>query len=228
MDLQSLQEKINYHFKNEELLKRALTHRSYLNEVKGGGVEHNERSEFLGDAVLELVVTEALFVTYPDRNEGELTSFRAALVRTESLAKSAESLSLGEHILMSKGEEATGGRNRPYILANTVEAVIGAIYLDGGLQPSTEFITNLLIPKLPEIVAKRLDIDPKSRLQELAQELFKFTPIYEVVGEEGPDHDRVFTVKAIVKDEDYGVGKGKSKQEAEQNAARSALKKLEK
>jgi ribonuclease-3 len=225
-NLEILCQHLGYQFKDLELLKRALTHRSYLNEAREDQPEHNERIEFLGDAVLELITTEHLFHKYPKRKEGELTSFRAALVRTESLAKASTELQLGDFILMSKGEEATGGRTRPYILANTFEAVLGAIFLDGGIESCKNFISTVLLPKLTDIVAKRLDIDAKSKLQEQAQEVYKYTPTYEVVAETGPDHDRTFTVKVVVAEEDYGTGSGKSKQEAEQQAAREALKKF--
>jgi ribonuclease-3 len=191
-------------------------------------LQHNERFEFLGDAVLELIVTKYLFNNQPSRAEGELTSFRAAIVRTESLADMSTKLEVGKYIFMSKGEEATGGRERQYILANTFEAILGSIYLDGGLEPCERLVYEKLMPKLPEIVENRLDIDAKSKLQEITQDLYKYTPTYEVVEEKGPDHDRVFTVKVIVKDKSYGTGTGKSKQEAEQNAAQSALKKIKK
>lgn len=224
--LLELESKLGYEFQNKQTLETALTHRSFLNEARLAGQSHNERLEFLGDAVLELVITEHLFLMYPDRPEGDLTSFRAAVVRTESLAETANSLGLGEYVFMSRGEEATGGRTRPYILANTVEALIGAIYLDGGYTAAQKFIADKLIPKLPEIISKRLDIDPKSKLQEMAQEMFKFTPTYEVVSEVGPDHDRTFSVKVIISGKEYGVGSGKSKQEAEQNAAKAGLLKI--
>lgn len=226
--LSQLSSKIGYEFANVELLKQALTHRSFVNESKYEEVSHNERLEFLGDAVLELVVTEYLFNNYTDRPEGELTSFRAAVVRTESLADTANSLGLGEFIFMSKGEAATGGRSRPYILANTVEALLGAIYLDGGFPPCKLFIEKHLTVKLKDIVENRLDIDAKSHLQELSQEKFKFTPIYKTVKEEGPDHERTFTIEVIVNDESYGQGQGRSKQEAEQAAARIALSRFNK
>lgn len=215
--------KIGVTFSNTDLLREALTHRSYLNESEEKGIDHNERLEFLGDAVLELITTEYLFELYPDRPEGELTSFRAALVRTESLATEAKSLNYGDFILMSKGEEATGGRKRQYILANTFEAVLGAIYLDQGLPVCRTFLERVLLPKTAEIVEKRLDIDPKSKLQEIAQEELRHTPSYSLIFEEGPDHDKIFTMAVVINDSQFGEGKGKSKQEAEQNAANSAL-----
>jgi ribonuclease-3 len=225
-NLDRFEEIIEYEFSDKDLLRRALTHRSFVNEVNEPDIKHNERLEFLGDAVLELAVTRHLFENYPERPEGELTSFRAAVVRTESLAETAEELEFGEYIFMSKGEESTGGRSRPYILANTVEAIIGAIYLDSGYNECEKFIEKNLSTKLPEIIEKRLDIDAKSRLQEIAQEVHKYTPVYEIVKAEGPDHNRIFTVEAIVNDKRFGVGTGRSKQEAEQNAAEEALKKF--
>jgi ribonuclease-3 len=226
-NLQELENLISYEFKDKALLLRALTHRSYLNESHEEA-EHNERLEFLGDAVLELAITKHLFSNYPNSPEGDLTSFRAAVVRTESLAETAMELNLGKYIQMSKGEEATGGRTRPYILANTVEALLGAIYLDSGYDAAQNLINRFLAPKLDNIVANRLDIDPKSKLQELSQEKYKFTPFYEVMKEEGPDHERVFTVRAIVNDKEFGIGEGRSKQDAEQAAARDALSKFAK
>jgi len=222
--LNKFQKNLKTKFKDVSVLKQSLIHKSYLNEVRNTDLSNNERLEFLGDAVLELVVTKYLFDFYPDRPEGELTSFRAAIVRTESIAKAAEELEFGKYIYMSKGEEATGGRRRPYILANTFEAVIGAIYLDLGLEEAEKFIGRTLIPKITEIVEKRLDIDPKSKLQEIAQEVVKETPQYNLVSEEGPDHDKTFTVMVSLKETELKSGKGRSKQEAEQSAAKATLK----
>lgn len=216
-------DQIRVKIENKELLREALTHRSYVNENKGIKTRHNERLEFLGDAVLELVSTEFLFNKYPDRPEGELTSFRAALVRTESLAEVALELEYGDYMYMSKGEEATGGRQRPYILANAFEAVIGAIYMDQGMEACKQFLNQFLLPKIDEIVENRSDVDSKSKLQEMAQEVLKFTPVYELASEEGPDHDKTFEMQVLLNGVDFGKGKGKSKQEAEQNAARFAL-----
>jgi ribonuclease-3 len=225
-DTKNLEVEIGYSFTNQELLVTALTHRSFLNEQRLEFVGNNERLEFLGDAVLELVTTELLFHTYPGRPEGELTSFRAALVRTESLAETAEVIGIGQFIRMSKGEEATGGRTRQYILANSIEALIGAIYLDSGYKQAKKFVDTFIGKKLTAIVEQRLDIDAKSKLQEIAQEKFKYTPTYEVSDQQGPDHDRVFTVRAIINGENYGEGQGKSKQEAQQAAAKEALSKI--
>jgi len=210
-------------FQKPAWLKEALIHRSFLNENRSGDLRHNERLEFLGDAVLELAVTEFLYNQYPTRTEGELTSFRAAIVRTESLAFEAERLKLGEFLYMSKGEENTGGRNRPYILANTFEAILGAIYLDQDYQKCVEFLAKVLFPKLNDIVENRLDIDAKSKLQEVAQETVRMTPTYNVLRELGPDHDKTFTMSVNINNLQFGSGTGRSKQEAEQNAAQNAL-----
>lgn len=215
-------------FGNLELLKESLTHKSYVNEVRPKVLPHNERLEFLGDAVLELVVTEHLYSKYPDRPEGELTSFRAALVKKESLASASTRLNYGKYIFMSRGEEATGGRERAYILANTYESVLGAIYLELGYEVSKAFIQRTLIPYLKEIVANRLDIDSKSKLQEIIQEIVKVTPSYELVSESGPDHDKKFIMGLMVDGRLVSKGEGKSKQDAEQDAASNALENWDK
>jgi ribonuclease III len=206
-------------FTSTELLDEAFTHRSFSKK-------HNERLEFLGDAVLELVITELLFKDFSDRTEGELTSFRAAVVRTESLADEATRLGLGDLIRMSKGEEATGGRSRQYILADVFESFIGAVYLDHGFDKARQIIIDNVYYKIQDIVQSRSDIDPKSKLQELAQEKFKETPFYKVVKEEGPDHDKTFTVAVIIGSNEYEQGSGKSKQLAEQDAAGKTLEKI--
>ncbi len=222
--LNKFAENIGVEIENLLLLRESLTHRSFLNEIHDSGYSHNERLEFLGDAVLELLTTQFLFDKYPNRPEGTLTSFRAALVRTESLAEAADSLNYGEFIYMSKGEEATGGRKRPYILANTFEAVIGAVYLDQGIEVCDKFLHRSLFPKIDRIAENRLDIDAKSKLQELAQDLLRITPQYQLQSQSGPDHEKTFAMSVLVGDTEYGKGKGKSKQEAEQNAAKNALK----
>ncbi|MBP9758169.1 ribonuclease III [Candidatus Dojkabacteria bacterium] len=225
-ELENLQKLINTSFKNFNLLETALTHRSYLNESSNQSLENNERLEFLGDAVLELIITEYLFHKYKDRPEGELTSFRAATVKTESLAETASELNLGHYIKLSRGEELTGGRTKPYLLANTYEALLGSIFLDQGYQFAKDFVYKTLVPKISNIIKFRLDIDNKSRLQILAQELYEYTPRYELITEEGPDHNKIFTMQIVIKNETFGQGKGKSKQEAEQNAAAEAIKKI--
>ncbi len=222
-DFSKLESKIGYSFKNRDLLQQAFTHRSYLNENKGAGREHNERLEFLGDAVLELVVTEFLFAKYPTKPEGELTAFRAALVNTVSIASAAATLGMNEYLLLSRGESRDTGRARQIILANAFEALIGAIHLDAGYNAAKQFIADQLFHKTDEVVSKKLWQDAKSKLQEIAQERSKVTPTYEVVRQSGPDHDRTFVVGAFIGDEKLAEGEGRSKQEAEQAAAEKAL-----
>ncbi len=204
-------------------LLAAITHRSYLNEHREATWEHNERLEFLGDAVLELVVTDYLYRQYPDKPEGELTAVRAALVNTNSLAATSEAMGMNQYLLMSKGEAKDEGRARQYILANVFEACIGAIYLDQGYETARSFIADRLFAQTGEIVEKRLWQDPKSRFQELAQEHASITPTYETLAQEGPDHDRVFTVGVFLRHEKIAEGTGRSKQEAEQQAAHAAI-----
>lgn len=211
-------------FKSEDLIKTACTHRSYLNEHKSTVKEHNERLEFLGDAVLELVVTDFLYLSYPKKPEGELTSWRAALVKTESLAELADELNVGQFLLMSRGEAKSGGRTRMALLANMVEAIIGAIYLDQGYDVAAEFIQKNINSKLENILKEGLHIDAKSHFQEVAQEKEGVTPHYEVIGEEGPDHDKTFEMAVYLNKKMWGKGKGNSKQTAQQAAAQDALK----
>ncbi|NLZ24792.1 ribonuclease III [Candidatus Dojkabacteria bacterium] len=225
--INELQEIIGISFNNPLLLKTALTHCSYINEHKSTN-EHNERLEFLGDAVLELIVSDYLFREYPKRPEGELTSFRAALVRTESLAHTAKELNIGKYLLLSKGEERTGGREKEYLLANAYEAIIGAIYLDQGYSESKHFVLNSLTGKLSNIIKKRLDIDSKTKIQEISQEKYKITPVYEVISEVGPDHEKTFTVVVKIDEKIIGEGIGPSKQKAEEMAAAEGLQYLEK
>lgn len=222
-ELTQLQKILKVAFKDTNILLTAITHRSYLNEHKEATWDHNERLEFLGDAVLELVVTDYLFAQYPDKPEGELTAIRAALVNTVSLSAAAEKLGVNQFLLMSKGEAKDVGRARQYILANVFEALIGAIYIDQGYDMSKEFIAERLFGKTEEIVKKRLWQDAKSRFQELAQEHASVTPTYETVGQSGPDHDRVFTVGVFLRKEKIAEGMGRSKQEAEQQAAERAI-----
>lgn len=210
-------------FKDKALLEESLTHRSYLNEHKDEGRSHNERLEFLGDAVLELATTARLFKAYPKEPEGQLTAYRAALVNTISLSLIGEELGLGDFIMLSKGEAKDTGRARQYILANAVEAIIGAIYLDQGYDAAEGFISRNFYSRLDDIIEKRLWQDAKSHFQEKAQQEFGETPVYEVVSEEGPDHDKEFTVSVLVNDEVCGEGSGPSKQEAEQAAAEAGL-----
>lgn len=223
MDFTGFQKKIGHSFTNERLLEQAFTHRSYLNENRELGREHNERLEFLGDAVLELVVTEFLYAKYPEKPEGELTAFRAALVNTQSIGDAATSLGMNEYLLLSRGEARDTGRARQIILANAFEALIGALYLDGGYESAQKFIADQLFGKTDEVVEKRLWQDAKSRLQEIAQELSGITPKYELLNQTGPDHNRQFVVGAYIGNEKIATGEGHSKQEAEQDAAQKAL-----
>ena len=222
--LVQLENKIDIKFKDRNILLQALTHRSYLNENPKWGQDHNERLEFLGDAVLELVVTEYLYKTYPNP-EGELTNWRAALVNAVTLSKITVEFDLNDYILLSKGEARDTGRARQYILANAMESLIGAIYLDQGYGASEKFIKKFILKELPGIIENRLYRDAKSLFQEMAQEHVGITPTYEVLKEWGPDHARNFQVGVFLEKEMAGVGDGPSKQEAQQIAASDALKK---
>jgi ribonuclease-3 len=224
-NLEQLSKKIGVTFSDITFLRTACTHRSFLNENKGAGMEHNERLEFLGDAVLELVVTSYLFRKYPKKQEGELTAFRSAIVNTMSLIKVAEYIGLNEFMLLSKGEAKDTGRARSIILANAVEAVIGAIYMDQGYNAAANFISGqvLEVIDIEEIVKKKLWIDAKSRFQEKSQEKEGTTPSYKTLKETGPDHDKQFTLGVFLKDVQIASGTGRSKQEAEQQAAEKAL-----
>jgi len=220
-----LEKQIGLKFKDEHLLRNAFIHRSYLNEHKDSKFESNERLEFLGDAVLELVVTEHLYTHYPNP-EGELTNWRSALVKGEMLAKISQKLNLGEYLYLSHGEENSGGREKDYLLANTFEALIGVIYLELGYDKAKEFIGKFLLTHLEGILEKGDHIDAKSKFQEIAQDKLGVTPVYELLHDEGPDHDKTFTMGAYVEDRIVGKGKGSSKQTAEQKAAEDALKRL--
>jgi ribonuclease-3 len=222
-DFPKFEERTGIVFNNKELLKTAFTHRSYLNENRGTVKEHNERLEFLGDAVLELVVTDFLYKKYPERPEGELTAFRAALVNTQSISAAAVELNMNDFLLLSRGESKDTGRARQFILANTFEAFIGAVYLDQGYDAARTFISETIFPKIDGIVAGRLWQDAKSYFQEKAQELLSVTPSYELSSEAGPDHDKKFISVVMLGDERIAEGEGRSKQEAEQEAARHAL-----
>lgn len=219
--LEQFQKDHNLSFKDSSLLQTVFTHRSFLNESKDNR-EHNERLEFLGDAVLELVVTDHLYRNYPNP-EGELTNWRSSIVKGEILAEVASKISLGELLYLSKGEEKSGGRVRSLILANTFEALIGAIYIDAGYDTAATFIEKHLISLLPEIIEKKLYIDPKSKLQELSQEKLSATPEYRVMSEKGPDHQKEFVVGVYAAGKLIAQGNGPSKQKAEQNAATTAL-----
>lgn len=221
--LANLEKTIGVSFVDPRHLLTAITHRSYLNEHREATQEHNERYEFLGDAVLELVVTDFLFGKFPEKPEGDLTAIRAALVNTNSLADASTKLGVNEFLLLSKGEERDTGRARQYILANTFEALIGGIYLDQGYSAAHAFIARHIFDKTDTIVAQRLWQDAKSRLQELAQEHVSITPNYETLSQTGPDHNRVFTVGVYLASEKIAEGKGRSKQEAEQAAAEAGI-----
>lgn len=222
-ELSGLEERIAYTFKDKKLLEQAVTHRSYLNENPQWPVGHNERLEYLGDAVLELVVTEYLYEHYPSTPEGEMTNWRAALVNATMLAGVTAHMDLNEYMLLSRGEARDTGRARQYILANAIEALIGAMYLDGGYQPCKEFIGHFVLTRLPDIISKRLYRDPKSLLQEEAQDRISVTPTYQVMEEWGPDHARQFKVGVYLGRELAGEGQGESKQDAQQAAAEDAL-----
>ncbi len=226
MEVEKLEKSISYKFKNQDFINEALTHRSYLNENPTWKTPHNERLEFLGDAVLELVVTEILFSKYPNSAEGQLTSFRAALVNYQMLAEVSKVIKLEDYLLLSKGESKDMGRARDVILANAIESLIGAIYLDGGYDSAKQFIEKFVMTKLEEVVEKGLYKDAKSLLQEKTQASQKVTPIYRVISEEGPDHKKVFTVGVYLANKLIASGQGMSKQDAEVDAAKKALQEL--
>jgi len=224
-DLTALEKSIKIKFKNINQLRQALVHRSYLNENPNFELNHNERLEFLGDAVLELVVTKYLYSNYPNP-EGELTNWRASLVNGNMLAEVAKKINLESNLYLSKGESKdVNGKARNYILANAFEALIGAIYLDQGLKTVTTFIENTLLTELPRILSNQLYLDPKSKFQELAQEKVKITPTYKVLKEYGPDHDKKFEIGVYLDKELIATSNGSSKQEGQTKAAEAALKK---
>ena len=224
MNFSKFEEKIGVNFKDKNLLRQAFTHRSYLNENPSLALEQNERLEFLGDAVLELAITEYLYKKYPQKTEGEMTALRAALVNAVALSEVANNLNIGDFLLLSKGEVKSLGKARQYILANALEALIGAIYLNGGYEETFDFLEKNIFGKIEEVIEKKLWIDAKSLFQEKAQELESVTPAYKVLAESGPDHEKVFTMGVFLGDELITDGYGASKQEAEQDAARKALK----
>lgn len=223
MDLAQLESKIKIQFKDRNLLQSALTHRSYLNENRKWPLSHNERLEFLGDAVLELITTEYLYRNFPNP-EGELTNLRSALVNYKMLSEIASGLELDKYILLSRGETKDIGRARQVILANAFEALIGAIYLDGGFDITQTFINEFVIDHLKAIVSAGNILDPKSKFQELTQEKLGVTPHYKVLAEWGPDHNKNFEVGVFINDKQVAKGSGPSKQEAEIAAAENGLK----
>lgn len=226
MKIKELEKTIKYNFKNDDFIKEALTHRSFKNENLKWQFPHNERLEFLGDAVLELTTTEELFNRYPDKPEGELTPLRAALVNYQSLAKVAREIDLEKYILLSRGEAKDLGRAREAILANAVEAIIGAIYLDGGYEPAKKFVNNFVLSLLDKVLKSNAYQDAKGLLQEKIQAKEKLTPTYQVIKEEGPEHNKQFKVGVYFGDKLIATGEGYSKQEAETEAAKKALKLL--
>jgi ribonuclease III len=223
IDFSKFEEKTNIIFNDKKLLEQAFIHRSYINENSNTASYHNERLEFLGDAVLELIITEYLYNKYPNEDEGNLTAYRSALVNAVIIGEVAVELGMNEYLLLSKGEAKDIGKARGYILANTYEAYVGAIYLDRGYEIAKNFIAKTLFNKIDIIVAKKLWRDSKSLVQEKAQEYQNVTPSYKVLQETGPDHDKYFTIGIFFGQDCIAEGKGKSKQEAEQNAAHKAL-----
>lgn len=222
-DVSLLQQQLGIQFSNVDLLKESLTHRSYINENPSWSLPHNERLEFLGDAVLELIVTDYLFSKYPQYEEGRLTSIRAALVNYVALSKVAKTLGIEEYLLLSKGEARDTGKAREVILANSVEALLGSIYLDKGYEVVRDFVYKYVLVNVEEIVWRNLDKDAKSLFQEIAQEQFKITPVYKVLEEYGPDHHKTFVVGVFLNENKVAEGSGLSKQEAELEAARKGL-----
>jgi len=225
-DLAELQQSLGVSFSDLSLLEQALVHSSYINENPGFTLTSNERLEFMGDAVLGLVVAEKLYWDFPRFSEGEMTRLRAALVRRETLARMARAIRLGDYLYLGKGEEASGGRRKPSNLAGALEAVIAAIFLDRGLIATKEFILRLFDEELERVVSRGAEVDYKSQLQELTQARQQPVPVYQLVEAVGPAHDRRFTVEVKVGDTVLGRGSGKSKKTAETEAARSALQRL--
>lgn len=224
MNFEKFEERAGVIFKDKSLLKQAFTHRSYINENRSSGLLHNERLEFLGDAVLELVVTDYLYGRMKESDEGDLTSLRSALVNADTCSLVAQTLGMNDYLLLSKGEAKDNGRARQYILANTLEALIGAIYIDQGYESAKKFILMHVVSSTEHIIKEGAWIDSKSLFQEKAQDEMGQTPQYKTLKESGPDHDKHFTVGVYVGNDLLGEGDGKSKQDAEQEAARAALK----
>jgi len=222
-DFEILEKNLGLEFKDKGLLKQAFTHRSYLNENSDLKLEHNERLEFLGDAVIELIVTEHLYKDYPEKTEGDLTNWRAALVNAKMMTNVAEELGYNDYLLLSKGESKELGKARAYILANTFEAVLGALYLDAGYKACDEFIKKYLLVNLAKIIREGSFKDAKSKFQEEAQERVSITPNYKVIKEFGPDHNKTFVVGVFLDKDQIADGEGSSKREAEEDAAHHAL-----
>ncbi|MEW6525427.1 MAG: ribonuclease III [Spirochaetota bacterium] len=220
--LQQLEKRLHFTFSNKSLLKRALTHRSYVNE-SSIPVKDNERLEYLGDSVLGLVVNEYLFKSFENYPEGDLAKIKSAVVSEETLAKVANQMNLGDYLIMGRGEELTGGRYRQSILADALEAIIGAVYLDAGLTKSKKLVLRLLKKDIQRIDKLSYLRDPKTTLQEIVQKKYKSRPLYTVIHESGPDHSKMYTIKLTINDRDITIGTGSSKQKAESDAAKKAL-----
>ena len=222
-DFSVFEKKSGYIFKNKTLLRTAFTHRSYINENKGAKLEQNERLEFLGDAVLELVTTDFLFREYTTHSEGDLTTYRSALVNAITLSEIAGNLNMNDFLLLSRGESKDTGRARQFILANTFEAVVGAIYMDGGYEPAKDFIDRVLLSFADKLISRGNLVDAKSMFQEKAQDEVGITPSYKLVRESGPDHDKLFTIGVFLGKDQIALGEGQSKQDAQQDAAQKAI-----
>lgn len=224
-DIELLQERLGYRFSNLDILKEAITHKSFLNEARGRGGSDNERLEFLGDTVLDLVISTSLLERFPKANEGTLSKMKAKMVNETSLARVARCLELGDFLLLGKGEKLTNGRDKNSLLADVLEAVIAAIYLDSGLECASGFIFSNFVELFEQLL--RIDAsDYKSRIQEIVQTEYSVLPAYSIVREYGPDHQKIFEVKLSIRGNAYAVGIGKTKKDAEQNAARITLEKL--
>ncbi len=223
-DFTKLKATIGHEFKKPDFLKQAMVHRSYINEHPEFTLGHNERLEFLGDAVLEIIVTEHLYHAFPDTPEGDLTDWRASLVNAKMLAQIAHELALEENLYLSRGEEKdSNSKARHYILANAMEALIGALYLDGGIEVAKVFVHRFILSHFDHILKNRLYLDPKSRFQEKAQEITGITPHYKVISESGPDHNKIFEVGLYLEEDLIAIGRGSSKQEAQVEAASQGL-----
>jgi ribonuclease III len=225
-DIKEFEKIIKLTFHHPELLEQALAHSSYINENPSRSIGHNERLEFLGDAVLDYIVADKLYRDYPEISEGEMTHLRAALVRRETLARIAGDIRLGNYLYMGKGEESTGGRTKLPNLAGALEALIAAVYLDLGAETAKDFIIRLYADEWEKMTKRGMVIDFKSKLQEIAQSRFQEIPVYRLISETGPDHDKQFNVEVLVNSKVMGTGAGKSKKLAETEAARLALKQL--
>jgi len=223
-----LEKSIKYSFKRKTLIQEAITHKSFAHENPRESTLFNERLEFLGDAVLSLIISEYLFKEYPEYTESQLSRLRAYAVRESTLVEVARDLNLGTFLRLGRGEEISGGRGKSSILANAFEALIGAIYIDGGIKRAREFILKNLLDKIEEIIRKDLVFDYKSKLQEIAQAEFGVLPRYVINREEGPEHDKTFEVNVYIKNKLYGTGRGKSKKSAQQLAAKAGIKRLTK